>query len=160
MFIIVTDFFQLIIFIVIVTEHASPASATLIGGSVGGILILTLIIAIVIVIAVRACYTRRSQATATRASTQCGILLPPIAVVYHYLLNHTHMHTHHHQPLLLIYRNLSLNQHPNSPSHNPPIPQSQRLLPLPIISIKHLPTTVRTRNHQMIHPPTVILLMM
>ena len=58
--------------IVIVTEHVSPASAALIGGSIGGILILTLIIAIVIFFAVRACYTRRSQASATCASTQPG----------------------------------------------------------------------------------------
>ena len=55
--------------IVIVTEHASPASAALIGGSIGGILILTIIIAVVVFIVVVGCYARRSQATATRVST-------------------------------------------------------------------------------------------
>ena len=55
--------------IVIVTEHASPASPALIGGSIGGILILTIIIAVVVFIAVMCCYARRSQATATRVST-------------------------------------------------------------------------------------------
>ena len=55
--------------IVIVTEHASPASTALIGGSIGGILILIIIIAVVVFIVVVGCYARRSQATATSVST-------------------------------------------------------------------------------------------